>query len=139
MPKVNGILETAIYAADPQRTAAFYRRIFNFDVLLESDRLIALDVAGRSVLLIFKIGGTSQPHVIPAGTIPPHSGIGGGHFAFAIAAEDVQSWRQHLQSLGVQIESTVKWPASSESLYFRDPDHCLVELVTPGFWRNYRA
>ena len=39
---VGGILETALYVADPSRSAEFYRRLFGFPTLLESDRLIAL-------------------------------------------------------------------------------------------------
>lgn len=136
-PKVNGILETAIHAADPQRTANFYRGVFDFDTLLESDRLIALDVAGRNVLLIFKAGATTEPFDTPGGTIPGHRGVGAGHFAFSIASDDLLKWRERLESTGVAVESTVKWPGGAESLYFRDPDNHLVELITPGFWRIY--
>jgi catechol 2,3-dioxygenase-like lactoylglutathione lyase family enzyme len=135
MPRVNGILETAIHAADLRRTAAFYRELFDFGTLLESDRLIALDVAGRNVLLIFKSGATDNPLDTPGGTIPGHRGVGSGHFAFAIAAEDLRSWRERLASKGVAVESAVTWPGGAESLYFRDPDQHLVELMTPGFWR----
>lgn len=137
MPKVNGILETAIHAADPQRTARFYRGLFDFGTLLESDRLIALDVAGRNVLLIFKSGATDEAFDTPGGTIPGHRGIGSGHFAFAIAADDFQKWRERLESKGVSVESAVHWPGGAQSLYFRDPDNHLVELMTPGFWRTY--
>jgi catechol 2,3-dioxygenase-like lactoylglutathione lyase family enzyme len=37
---VNGIPETALYVTDPAATAAFYRRVFGFPVLLESDRKV---------------------------------------------------------------------------------------------------
>ena len=137
MPKVNGILETAIHAADPQRTAAFYRRLFEFDTLLESDRLIALDVAGKNVLLIFKSGATSEPFETPGGIIPGHGASGASHFAFSITPQDVPGWRRRLESAGVPLESTVNWPGGAQSLYFRDPDNHLVELITPGFWRIY--
>jgi catechol 2,3-dioxygenase-like lactoylglutathione lyase family enzyme len=137
MPKVNGILETAIYADDLLRSAGFYRRVFEFETLLESERLIALDVAGRSVLLIFKSGATREPFETPGGTIPGHCASGATHFAFSIGAEDVQSWLGWLKSVGVAVESTVKWPKGAESIYFRDPDGHLVELITPGFWRGY--
>ena len=43
MPSVLGILETALYVKDVQRAAAFYRRLFGFTTLLDSERLIALD------------------------------------------------------------------------------------------------
>ena len=137
MTRVHGIIETALYVSDPPRAAAFYRRVFDLEVLLESDRLIALDVAGRSVLLLFKQGATVEPALLSGGTIPSHGAAGPSHFAFAIAAEEVPAWRDHLQHEGVPIESEVTWPGSALSLYFRDPDGHLVELLTPGFWRNY--
>lgn len=81
--KVNGILETALYVADPAVTAAFYRRLFGFPVLLESDRLVALDVAGRSVLLLFRTGATGGPFDTGGGVIPGHAGAPPTHFAFS--------------------------------------------------------
>jgi catechol 2,3-dioxygenase-like lactoylglutathione lyase family enzyme len=120
-----------------QKSAAFYRRVFGFQPLLESDRLIALDVAGRSVLLLFKGGATEQPFTTPGGIIPGHSGTGTTHFAFAIAADDVEPWKRQLEAAGVPLESVVTWPGGAVSLYFRDPDQHLAELITPGFWRTY--
>ena len=136
MPGVTGILETAISVADPQQSAAFYRKVFGFNVLLESDRLIALDIADRSVLLLFKVGTTSEPFITPGGVVPGHSASGTSHFAFAVAAEEMDAWRQQLAACGVVVESSVNWPGGAESIYFRDPDNHLVELITPGFWRN---
>ncbi|HEY7088855.1 MAG TPA: VOC family protein [Tepidisphaeraceae bacterium] len=137
MPNVHGILETALYVADVQNSAAFYRRVFGFATLLESDRLIALDVAGRSVLLLFKAGATAEPFPTPGGVIPGHTGSGASHFAFAIATADVDAWTRHLPSCDVAVESVVNWPGGAVSLYFRDLDQHLVELITPGFWRIY--
>ena len=65
--QVNGILETALYVADPAATAAFYRRVFGFPVLLESDRLVALDVAGRNVLILFRARARRARRSTPAG------------------------------------------------------------------------
>ena len=135
--QVKGILETALYADDLFRSAEFYRRLFGFDTLLESDRLIALNVAGRSVLLLFQKGATSEPAVVPGGVIPPHGGSGVLHMAFSIAAEDVEPWKARLQSEGVAIESEVNWPHGGQSLYFRDPDNHVIELMSPGFWTIY--
>ena len=132
--KVTGILETALHVAYPARSAEFYRRLFGFDVLLESERLVALSVAGRNVLLLFQEGATSEPLVIAGGVIPPHGGSGHLHLAFAIVAEDVEPWTQRLGSAGVAVESVVNWPEGGRSLYFRDPDGHLVELATPNIW-----
>lgn len=136
MPAVQGILETALYVDDLNRAANFYRRLFNFETLTESDRLIALDVAGRDVLLLFLRGATAEPNKLPGGTIPGHTATGRYHFAFSINAADVPAWKKLLASQNVEIEGTVNWEEGAESLYFRDPDQNLVELITPGFWRN---
>jgi catechol 2,3-dioxygenase-like lactoylglutathione lyase family enzyme len=136
-PRVRGILETALYVKDPQRSAEFYRRLFGFAVLLESERLIALDVSGRSVLLLFKAGATTEPFPTSGGTIPGHWGDGQTHFAFAVATSDLPAWRRRLDAEQVRIESEVNWPGGAISLYFRDPDEHLVELITEGFWRTY--
>jgi catechol 2,3-dioxygenase-like lactoylglutathione lyase family enzyme len=135
--RVGGILETALYVADVSRAADFYRSLFGFKTLLESERLIALDVAGRNVLLLFREGGTSEPFAVPGGVIPPHRGIGGGHFAFSIDVEDLDSWQRHLESKGVAVESVVNWPGGAKSIYFRDPDENLAELISAGFWSIY--
>ena len=132
---VTGILETALHVADPFRSAAFYRRLFGFKVLLESERLVALNVAGRNVLLLFQEGGTSEPFTVEGGgVIPPHGGSGPLHLAFSIAAADVDPWRLRLESEGIAVESVVNWPEGGQSLYFRDPDGHLVELATPDIW-----
>lgn len=136
MPATHGILETALYVSDLDRAANFYRRFLDATTLGESERLIALGVAGRNVLLLFKEGATGEPYATPGGTIPPHRGSGPTHFAFSIAATDVDDWKQLLHAQSIAIESTVSWPGGVESIYFRDPDQNLVELITPGFWKG---
>ena len=138
--QVGGILETALYVSDIKRSAGFYRRVFGFPTLLESERLVALDVSGRSALLLFAEGGTTEPFPVPGGVgvIPPHGGARGGyHFAFSIDSEDVEAWQVRLDSEGVAVESVVTWPGGAKSIYFRDPDGNLAELITPGFWSIY--
>jgi catechol 2,3-dioxygenase-like lactoylglutathione lyase family enzyme len=134
MPRISGILETALYVRKPLQAAEFYRRLFGFETLLESDRLVALNVAGRNVLLLFQEGATSEPLVTEGGVIPGHSGSGPSHLAFSIPRDDMASWQQRLASLDIAVESIVNWPAGGQSAYFRDPDNHLVELVTPGLW-----
>lgn len=137
MPTVHGLLETALYVSDLPRAADFYRHLFGFGTLLESERLIALDVVGRNVLLLFKAGSTTEAFSTPGGVIPGHSGAGQTHLAFSITTDELVAWQQRLEEQGVAIESTVTWPSGTKSLYFRDPDQHLVELITPGFWSTY--
>jgi catechol 2,3-dioxygenase-like lactoylglutathione lyase family enzyme len=135
--RVGGILETALHVTDLVRSAEFYRRFFGFETLLANERLVALDVAGHNVLLLFLEGATTEPFAVPGGVIPPHDGSGHLHLAFSIAEEDVETWKRRLDSEGVAIESIVIWPRGAQSIYFRDPDGHLVELITPGFWAIY--
>jgi catechol 2,3-dioxygenase-like lactoylglutathione lyase family enzyme len=134
-PRIHGILETALYVRDLAIAADFYRRVFGFPTLLESDRLIALNVADRNVLLLFLQDATREPFETPGGVIPGHAGRGPTHFAFSIALDDVDAWRQRLALENVVVESEVTWPGGAQSLYFRDPDDHLAELITPGFWK----
>jgi catechol 2,3-dioxygenase-like lactoylglutathione lyase family enzyme len=137
MPHITGIIETALSVADPHQSAAFYQRLFGFRTLLESDRLVALDVAGRSVLLLFQAGETDEPFETPGGVIPAHGCSGRSHFAFGVSSDDLSYWEQRLTDAGVPVESTVDWPGGARSVYFRDPDGHLGELLTPGFWAIY--
>ncbi len=135
--QVGGILETALYVPDIKRAAEFCRRLFGLPTLVESDRLVALDASGRSVLLLFPEGGTTEPFPVPGGVgvIPPHGGSRGGyHLAFSIASEDVEPWQRRLESDGVAVESLVTWAGGAKSIYFRDPDGNLAELITAGIW-----
>lgn len=136
-PKVNGVLETGIYVEDVGRAHAFYERIFGFEAVFVEERIVTLAVAPAQVLIIFKRGGTLKPVPIGDSVIPPHDGGGPQHFAFAIAATDLEGWKAHLDAQGVAVESAVTWPAGGTSLYFRDPEGLLVELATPGLWKNY--
>ena len=62
---VSGILETALSVGDLAASAAFYKRLFGFATLLDTERLVALSVAGRDVLLLFKKGATEEPAILP--------------------------------------------------------------------------
>lgn len=136
-PPINGILESALYVADLDRSIDFYRRIFGFDVLLQEDRMAGLNVAGQQVLLLFRVGGSTEPSPTPGGTIPPHDGRGTIHFAFAITKDTLDPWRHWLREQNVSIESEVQTERGGHSVYFRDPDNHLVEVATPGLWDVY--
>lgn len=137
MPSVSGVLEAALYVDDVKCAAEFYQSLFDFEVLVADDRLVALGVAGRQVLLLFRKGGSGAPAPTSGGVIPPHDGDGSLHLAFSISREDFAAWQKLLAERGIAIESVVNWPLGGRSLYFRDPDGHLVELATPGTWAIY--
>jgi catechol 2,3-dioxygenase-like lactoylglutathione lyase family enzyme len=137
MPRPLRLLESALYCDDLAGTAHFYRRLLGAEVLSESDRLVALDAGGGTVLLLFRRGASRDGVDHPAGGIPGHDGAGPLHLAFAVRDEELLSWDERLASLGVPIESRVQWPRGGRSLYFRDPEGHSVELVTRGVWPNF--
>ncbi len=59
------------------------------------------------------------------------------HVAFAISASDLASWEERLGAKGIPVESKVHWKRGGYSLYFRDPDQNMLELITPGLWSSY--
>jgi len=122
---------------DVERAARFYENIFGFTRITSDDRFCAFDVAGRDVLLLFRRGSTLEPVRIPGGVIPGHGGNGHLHLAFAIPADDLAAWEERLTSAHIAVESRVRWERGGISIYFRDLDGHLIELVTPGTWPIY--
>ena len=137
MPTVSGVLEVSLYVDDLDRSAEFYSKLFQFKILTSDERLCALSVDGRQVLQLFRKGSTSQPTETRGGSIPAHGGSGEVHVAFSIAEADWGVWRESLKNAGVAVESEVTWLAGGRSMYFRDPDRNLVELITQGAWSIY--
>ncbi|HEX4001456.1 MAG TPA: VOC family protein [Candidatus Acidoferrales bacterium] len=137
MPQVIRILETCLHVEDVERSARFYETLFGFPRMDFNERFCAFDAGGGTVLLLFRKGGTTEPVRTTGGVIPPHGGSGDLHLAFSIRAEDLSGWEKRLSENGIAIESRVRWDRGESSLYFRDPDHHLVELATPGIWPSY--
>ena len=138
-PAINGVVETILYTDDLARATRFYCDVLRLKVMKgDGERFEALDSGAHRVLLLFKRGGTLSPQPVPSGgVIPPHDGHGPHHIAFAIAAKDYDAWCARLLDLKIAIESETQWERGGRSVYFRDPDQHLVELVTPGIWPNY--
>ena len=87
-------------------------------------------------MLLFKVGSSKTAKTLPGGVIPPHDGSGPTHLAFGMKTEDADYWEQHLIAKGVEIESRVEWNKDDKSIYFRDPDNHLVELITSEHWSS---
>jgi catechol 2,3-dioxygenase-like lactoylglutathione lyase family enzyme len=137
MPRLTGILETALYVTNVERSRAFYERLFETKPLdVESD-FCALDIAGRQVLLLFRKGTKREAHEVAGGTIPGHDGDGTLHVAFAIPAAELSAWESRMAAQDIPIEGRVRWQRGGTSIYFRDPDGNLVEFATPGIWAVY--
>jgi catechol-2,3-dioxygenase len=94
--------------------------------LNDATRLCALRAGDRSVLLLFKKGGTENTDA-----------TGSIHIAFAIARGDLKTWENWLARHGIPIVDRKTWDYGGQALYFHDPDGHLLEVVTPGVWSIY--
>jgi catechol 2,3-dioxygenase-like lactoylglutathione lyase family enzyme len=137
MPRLNRIIETALYVDDLRRASAFYKDVLGLEEMLHTRTLHAYDVGGSSVLLLFARGQSREAQTSPGGTIPAHDGSGPLHISFAVDADALSEWEDKLKRHGVTIEGKMIWERGGKSLYFRDPDGHLLELMTPGIWSNY--
>jgi catechol 2,3-dioxygenase-like lactoylglutathione lyase family enzyme len=81
VPKLDGVLETALYADDMARAQAFYEGVLGLSPIFADARLCAYGIAAGSVLLIFKRGAARETVTVPGGTIPGHDGAGPLHVA----------------------------------------------------------
>ena len=136
-PPLDAVLETSLYVGSLDRSRDFYAQLFGCPVYLQDDRMVALGLPNRGVLLLFVRGGSAEGSETPMGKIPGHDADGRQHLAFAIPADTRAEWEAHLARQGIAIESKITWPRGGTSLYFRDPDGHSIEVATPGLWPNY--
>ena len=130
-PRSEGILESSLYVDDVAASAQFYRKIFGFRVISDfGERGCAMQAGERQVLLLFKKRGSVSIR-------SPHDGDGELHLAFAIPASELPTWEAWLAESGIAIEEKRMWDFGGKSIYFRDLDHHLIELATPGVWSIY--
>lgn len=135
--KIERVIETVLYVGDIERAAAFYQQVLQLPAMVANERFRAYDIGNQSVLLLFVSGDSLNGAHYPEGYIPPHDGSGPQHLGLAVSKAQLLLWEQQLAEHNVEIEGRMRWEQGGESIYFRDPDGHLLELVTPGIWANY--
>jgi catechol-2,3-dioxygenase len=134
-PKVIKLVETSIYVSDLERSESFYTRVLGLEVFT---RDIPRDVflkTGRSMFLIFNPAYLRKEKEREGdAAIPQVYEVGKTHIAFEIDRNDFEGWKDLLSKNGVTIEHEKTWENEQRSIYFRDPDGNVVELVESGNW-----
>lgn len=134
-PRLDRILETALYVDDLDAAEAFYARVLGLTVRGKAPgRHLFFKLAGQ-MLLLFRAEATEKPPKPDAKLpVPPHGARGPGHACFAASGDEIDGWRQRLEAQGVTIESDFHWPGGGRSIYFRDPAGNSLEIAEPKLW-----
>ena len=140
---VTGMVEAALYVRDLDRSVAFYEDMFGFATEIRDEQICVLNVASQSALILLPIWVKDLPDRLGTddvpfeGSIPSSGAEGRGHVALKVPKSELAKWEQRLAGRNVEIVGRTRWPRGGESIYFRDPDENLVELLTPGLWSFY--
>ena len=132
--RIEGVLETALYAGDLRAAADFYGRILGLAEITHVEGRHIFFRCGAGVLLIFNPDATELPPHNPAMPVPPHGARGPGHACFRVAGEAMDAIRARLEAEGVAIEADFRWPNGARSLYFRDPADNSLECAEAKLW-----
>ncbi|HEX6714782.1 MAG TPA: VOC family protein [Thermoleophilaceae bacterium] len=129
MPRIHGVHETVLYAADVAGLVAFYRDVVGLTEIDPPDQhSAAFQFDDGNVLLVFDPSRTSEPGRF----VPEHGTSGHGHVAFKVDGLDERA--HELRSHDVEIERDITWPRGGRSVYFRDPAGNSVEYVEGQIW-----
>jgi catechol 2,3-dioxygenase-like lactoylglutathione lyase family enzyme len=129
---VVGIDHVAITVQDVEKTLAFYKRVLgatsHFEDLWRDGKIpVVLLQVGASRMSVHAASGPATPHARV-----PTPGSEDICFRYGAPIEDAVAW---LDRCGIEIvEGPVPRPAADgaegQSVYFRDPDGNLLELLT---------
>lgn len=134
-PRVDSVLEAALYADDLDAAEAFYGGLLGLERIARVEDRHVFYRLGPSVLLIFNPART----LVPADTdlpVPSHGAIGPGHVCIAATAAALQAWALRFAAAGVVMEADFHWPNGARSIYIRDPAHNSVEFAEPRLWES---
>lgn len=133
-PKITGVLEAALYAADLDRAEAFYHGVLNMEVVLRLEQRHVFFRAGQTILLVFNPEETAKPSQNTRMPVPAHGAHGPGHVCFRASRDEISRWRAHVLDQGIAVDAEFDWPNGARSLYIRDPAGNSVEFAEPHLW-----
>ncbi|MCB1526376.1 MAG: VOC family protein [Hyphomicrobiaceae bacterium] len=129
------VLETILYANDIDAAERFYSNILGLEVYARAPTRQVFFKLDDQMLLIFNPSETVIPPKPDAKLpVPPHGAVGHGHVCFTASADEIDRWKEHLQSHDVTIEADFLWPSGGRSIYFRDPAGNCLEFAEPNIW-----
>ena len=127
--KARRIFETVLYVNDLKAAEHFYRELLGLEMVMDSELFLAFRL-DDSALLVFDPSKSNDR----ARSVPAHGEVGEGHIAFASTDDEIDQWKAHFESHGIEIEQIHYWDAGGRSLYVRDPGGNSVEFAPSTLW-----
>ncbi len=132
-PKITGLVETSLYVSDLERSARFYSEVLGLEVESRLKGRHVFLIAGQSMLLLFDPKYLKREREEEGEkALPQVYELGMTHIAFEIDPKNCDEWKGTLSKNGVTIVAEKTWEKGNRSIYFRDPDGNVVELIEPG-------
>lgn len=142
MVSVLGMFEVQLVVRDLEATTAFYRDRLALPVSVDDAARGRVHFRlGRGQLILARedAEGEASPlwpglppallvRADPRGATPPRHGP--VHFALEVPASELVSTGERLRGEGLDVRGPFRWPNGPRSIYFRDPEGNVVELIT---------
>ena len=136
-----GMFEVQLVVEDLDAVTAFYRDELGLEVSLEDPRRGRTHFGlGRGQLILARVGGEPAgpewPGLPPPlladsdrrGPTPePHGPV---HFAIEVELDDLLATEQKLREHGLDVRGPFRWPGGRLSIYVRDPERNVAELIS---------
>jgi catechol-2,3-dioxygenase len=139
-PKLGQIVETILYTSDATKLSEWYIQILDLSPFIQSPTLAGFSLPNNTILLIFDRASTTEDKHSLSGTIPKHGSSTelGQHISFACSGPDeLRQWEEHLGEKGVEIIGKMNWEKGGKSIYFKDWEGHVIEIMTRGVWEVY--
>lgn len=132
--RLDHVLEASLYVSDLEAAEVFYTGVLGLTLHSKLEGRHVFFRCGEQMVLLFNPDATADPELTPRG-LGSHGAHGPGHLAFGVTEDEIDVWRAHLESHGVEIEQEIDWGGSrGRSIYFRDPDGNSLEFATSALW-----
>lgn len=139
-PKLGQIVETILYTSSVPRLAGWYNDIFSISPFISTNAFAGFNLPNNTILLLFDRSTTTADKNIPGGVIPKHgcpTGLG-QHIAFACNGHDeLKQWDEHFKAKNVEILGRMSWERGGGSIYVKDWEGHVIEVMTKGVWPVY--
>jgi len=118
MIETHGLTHLALAVQDPERSAAFYGKVFGAVVVFREPGFVQIQTPGARDVLVFE-------------KIPSRAGKQGGvaHFGFRLVRpEDIAAAAREVESAGGRVTSQGEFCPGEPYLFATDPDGYEIEI-----------